>query len=386
MRLKPPPAPGADLSAAARQQASQLFLRNLGAFLLLDLLIFLLVGLTRHWTILLAAEAALLALSLKHSTDLMRRVLTPLHALEETADALGGDQVDTDSLRRLAARLDEINVGSLKTSRVQLSDENDALAALAGAINAMLERIDRGYQAQARFVSDASHELRTPIAVIQGYANMLDRWGKDDPEVRQEAINAIRAEAASMEALVEQLLFLARGDNNTQAVEMQSLDLSRLADAVYRETCLLETGRTISGDIAPGLFCWGDPGLIKQAVRVLVDNAVKYTPEGGAVTIRLAPAGNQLVLSVTDTGPGIAPEELPRIFERFYRSDQSRARETGGTGLGLPIAAWIAARHGGSIRVTSAEGVGTRFSLLLPAPEPEQAPPEESADTEIHRE
>ena len=105
---------------------------------------------------------------------------------------------------------------------------------MASAINAMLERIDREYQVQARFVSDASHELRTPIAVIQGYANMLDRWGKDDPEVRQEAISAIRAEADSMATLVEQLLFLARGDNNTQAVQFKSFDLSAVVDEVYR--------------------------------------------------------------------------------------------------------------------------------------------------------
>lgn len=301
------------LSDAARQLITRLFFRSLIIYLLLDGLIFLLFGGGQwRWWLLFAAEAAALLLSLQKNTDMVREMYTPIQALEETADALNADQVDTESLRRLAARLDEINVSSLKTSRIQ-TPPGPGAGALATAINAMLERIDRGYQAQARFVSDASHELRTPISVIQGYANMLDRWGKDDPEVRQEAIDAIRAEAASMGTLVEQLLFLARGDNNTQIVHKKRMDLSDLADEVYRETVLLETGRVIGSEIPPGVLYWGDPGLIKQALRILVDNGVKYTPEGGSVTIRLqaAEAEGNIRLSVTDTGAGIAGRSCP---------------------------------------------------------------------------
>lgn len=370
-------APG--LSYAARQLITRLFFRSLTIYLLLDALIYLLLGGSRwSWWLIFAAEAVALVLSLQKNTDMVRRMFTPIRALEETADALNSDQVDTETLRRLAERLDEITVSSLKTSRIQIPAGQEEMSALANAINAMLERIDRGYQAQARFVSDASHELRTPISVIQGYANMLDRWGKDDPEVRQEAINAIRAEAASMGTLVEQLLFLARGDNNTQVVRKQCVDLSDLADEVYRETQLLETGRVIQSAIQPGVLFWGDPGLLKQALRILVDNGVKYTPEGGSVTIRLRAEEGRIRLSVTDTGAGIAQEELPRVFERFYRSDQSRARETGGTGLGLPIAKWIAARHNGWIEVVSKPEVGSRFTLLLPWDQP----PEKSEETD----
>lgn len=379
-RKQTPPlfqAPG--LSYAARQLITKLFFRSLTIYLLLDALIYLLLGGSRwSWWLIFAAEAVALVLSLQKNTDMVRRMFTPIRALEETADALNSDQVDTETLRRLAERLDEITVSSLKTSRIQIPAGQEEMSALANAINAMLERIDRGYQAQARFVSDASHELRTPISVIQGYANMLDRWGKDDPEVRQEAINAIRAEAASMGTLVEQLLFLARGDNNTQVVRKQCVDLSDLADEVYRETQLLETGRVIQSAIQPGVLFWGDPGLIKQALRILVDNGVKYTPEGGSVTIRLRAEEGRIRLSVTDTGAGIAQEELPRVFERFYRSDQSRARETGGTGLGLPIAKWIAARHNGWIEVVSKPEVGSRFTLLLPWDQP----PEKSEETD----
>lgn len=378
-RKQTPPlfqAPG--LSYAARQLITRLFFRSLTIYLLLDALIYLLLGGSRwSWWLIFAAEAAALVLSLQKNTDVVRRMFTPIRALEETADALNADQVDTETLRRLAERLDEITVSSLKTSRIQIPAGQEEMSALANAINSMLERIDRGYQAQARFVSDASHELRTPISVIQGYANMLDRWGKDDPEVRQEAINAIRAEAASMGTLVEQLLFLARGDNNTQVVRKQCVDLSDLADEVYRETQLLETGRVIQSAIQPGILFWGDPGLFKQALRILVDNGVKYTPEGGSVTIRLRAEEGWIRLSVTDTGAGIAQEELPRVFERFYRADQSRARETGGTGLGLPIAKWIAARHNGWIEVVSKPEVGSRFTLLLPW----EQPPEETEET-----
>ena len=274
--------------------------------------------------------------------------------------------MDTDTLRRLAKRLDGINVDSLKTSRIPIPGGQEELRALASAINAMLERIDREYQVQARFVSDASHELRTPIAVIQGYANMLDRWGKDDPAVRQEAISAIRAEADSMATLVEQLLFLARGDNNTQTVHFKAFDLSAVVDEVYRETELLETGRQVGSAIQPGIRFYGDTGLLKQALRILVDNAVKYTPKCGTITMGVEsyPGGCTLLLS--DTGPGISREELPKIFDRFYRSDSARKAESGGHGLGLSIARIIIVAHGGKIRVRSKLGEGTTFAVVLP--------------------
>ena len=230
----------------------------------------------------------------------------------------------------------------------------------------VLRPVAESRQRQNRFIAAASHELRTPIAVIQGYANMLDRWGKDDPAVRQEAISAIRAEADSMATLVEQLLFLARGDNNTQTVHFKAFDLSAVVDEVYRETELLETGRQVGSAIQPGIRFYGDTGLLKQALRILVDNAVKYTPEGGALFVRLKGKEGIVQLSVSDTGQGIAPDDLPKVFQRFYRTDESRTRQTGGTGLGLSIAQWTAARHGGWIQVSSKQGLGSRFTLVLP--------------------
>lgn len=367
-----------ELPYAARKLINQLFFRSLAGYLVLDAVVLLLFsGGGRAWWLLLAAEVVALLLGMQKNTQIVQQMFAPIRALEETADALNGERVDTETLRRLAKRLDGINVTSLKTSRIQIPGGQEELRALASAINAMLERIDREYQVQARFVSDASHELRTPIAVIQGYANMLDRWGKDDPEVRQEAISAIRAEADSMATLVEQLLFLARGDNNTQAVQFKSFDLSAVVDEVYRETELLETGRQVGSAIQPGIQFYGDTGLLKQALRILVDNAVKYTPEGGALFVRLQGADGMVQLSVSDTGQGIAPDDLPKVFQRFFRTDESRTRQTGGTGLGLSIAQWIAVRHGGWIQVASKQGVGSRFTLVLPWVE--QAPEETQA-------
>ena len=180
-----------------------------------------------------------------------------------------------------------------------------------------------------------------------------------------------------MATLVEQLLFLARGDNNTQAVQFKVFDLSAVVDEVYRETELLETGRQVGSAIQPGIQFYGDTGLLKQALRILVDNAVKYTPEGGALFVRLQGADGMVQLSVSDTGQGIAPDDLPKVFQRFFRTDESRTRQTGGTGLGLSIAQWIAVRHGGWIQVASKQGVGSRFTLVLPWVE--QAPEETQA-------
>ena len=162
------------------------------------------------------------------------------------------------------------------------------LRSLAQSINAMLERINRAYSAQARFVSDASHELRTPIAVIQGYAALLDRWGKDDPEARQEAIDAIRSESDAMERLVEQLLFLARGDNDTQPIRPQLMDLTAVAETVLREEQMIHPERAFLARWQGPVVVRADPGLVKQVMRILMDNSVKYSGPEGRVYLRVS--------------------------------------------------------------------------------------------------
>ena len=250
---------------------------------------------------------------------------------------------------------------------------SDEIAQLAAEFNSLTDRLQRTESARRQFVSDASHELRTPIAVIQGYAALLDRWGKDDPEALQESISAIRSEAKSMEELVEQLLFLARGDNDTQPVKPSLFDLSALAGEVLREEEMICPDRVF-------LPRWGeepvpvraDQGLIKQVMRILMDNAIKYSPPGSRIYLRLSTQERYARLTVQDEGDGIPPESIPHIFERFYRTDQSRDRKTGGTGLGLSIARWIVERHEGWFEVVSRPGVGTRISFLLPLAPPEQ--------------
>lgn len=265
----------------------------------------------------------------------------------------------------LAGKLNEINATHLDT-RISVPGTQRELKTLATAINSMLDRINEAYRSQMRFVSDASHELRTPIAVIQGYANMLNRWGKDDPATRQEAIDAITAEAASMKELVEQLLFLARGDNESMHVEFEDLDLTAVAAEVLRETEMIDQTHQFSAQWEDHVMIHADMGLVKQAMRILVDNSIKYTPAGGNIRLAVSSEGGNARLTVQDEGQGIDAESLPHIFDRFYRTDQSRARQTGGTGLGLAIAKWIVDRHDGWFEVTSREGIGTRITVVIP--------------------
>lgn len=362
------------LDGIIRQVCSKLFVQNLVCFLLLDLFILIFVGVSGWvWRLLFIVEFLTLLFFMNRNAQLIRSLLAPLEAMGETADVLSQSDLKPEDLECLIRRLDNINVSHL-SSRVSLPQGSQELDGLTRAINAMLERIDQGYQAQARFVSDASHELRTPISVIQGYANLLNRWGKDNPAARQEAIDAIVQESDSMARLVEQLLFLVRGDNDTQVVHLEQVDLTLVADEVARETQLLDTGREISAQLEPMVLVWADPRLVKQAYRILVDNAVKYTPEGGHIRLSLCQEGGTARLAVTDDGPGVPREELGKLFQRFYRADQSRNRQTGGTGLGLSIAYWIAQRHGGWIEVTSRPGVGSRFTLVLPEHHTEAEP------------
>ena len=359
-------------SGTAAGYVARSCLRLLASFLVIDVVVALCFdGALGQWLGLFGAELALLLVNLWRSSIAVRRVLAPLETLAEAAESLKDSSLDASELRRLARKLERVDAQTM-THHVAVTGGKE-LSALGVAINDMLERIDRRYQAQVRFASDASHELRTPISVIQGYADLLDRWGKDDPQIRQEAIDAIRQEAAAMGALVEQLLFLVRGDNETQKVTMAETDLTALVTAVARETDMVDTTHQITGDIQTGVTAIADAGMIKECLRVLCDNALKYTPEGGSVAIALKEAAGWASISVTDSGIGIPEEDIPHVFDRFFRSEQSRSRSTGGTGLGLAIAAWIAARHAGRIDVTSRLGEGSCFTLTFPLipPEPE---------------
>jgi signal transduction histidine kinase len=310
---------------------------------------------------------------------MVRRTLDPITELTRAAQSLNAvtSQLDPEKMAALAGKLEGINAARLDT-RIQVDETQDELKNLARAINSMLDRINESYRAQVRFVSDASHELRTPISVIQGYANLLDRWGKNDEKTLQESINAIKDEAANMKDLVEQLLFLARGDNNTIMLQAETFNLAELAREVWGETKMIDASHEFEAKLSDA-WVSADKGLVKQAARILVDNAVKYTDPGGQITLSTGFENGFAKLKITDTGIGIAPEIVPRIFDRFYRADESRARATGGAGLGLSIAKWITSRHGGFMEVLSREGLGTKISIVLPAANLELAVAEATA-------
>ena len=325
-------------------------------------------GLWWAGVVILICQALSLLTNLFRSNRSIRKVLRPIQDLAATAARLNSmTHMSKREIESLTGELDKIDAAHLD-SRIDLPPTQKELRSLAQAINEMMDRVNQAYSAQMRFVSDASHELRTPIAVIQGYAALLDRWGKTDPEALQESIDAIRGEAASMERLVEQLLFLARGDNDSQPVKMETLDLTDLAGEVLREEEMIHPERTFLprwGEDPVSIYA--DPGLMKQLLRILMDNSLKYSPPEGRIYLRVLASQGHVRLTVQDEGMGIPPEGIPHIFERFYRTDQSRDRKTGGTGLGLSIAKWIVERHGGWFEVVSRPEVGTRITVVLPA-------------------
>ncbi|MCI8303702.1 MAG: HAMP domain-containing histidine kinase [Lawsonibacter sp.] len=329
-----------------------------------------------YWAgvVILVCQGLSLVTSLFRSSRSIQKVLRPIQDLAATAARLNSmTHMSKRELESLAGELDKIDAAHLD-SRIDLPPTQKELRSLAQSINQLMDRVNQAYSAQMRFVSDASHELRTPIAVIQGYAALLDRWGKSDPEALQESIDAIRGEAAAMERLVEQLLFLARGDNDSQPVKKECIDLTDLAGEVLREEEMIHPERIF-------LPRWGeeevsinaDPGLMKQLLRILMDNSLKYSPEEGRIYLRVIRSGDYIRLTVQDEGMGIPPQGISHIFERFYRTDQSRDRKTGGTGLGLSIAKWIVEHHGGWFEVVSRPDVGTRITAVLPAARKEES-------------
>ena len=297
---------------------------------------------------------------------LVRKTLDPIAELARAAQSLNkvNQQLDQEKIMALAGKLDGIDAKQLDT-RIPVDDLQEELKNVAVAINGMLDRINESYAAQMRFVSDASHELRTPIAVIQGYANLLDRWGKEDEKTLTESVSAIKDEAGNMKDLVEQLLFLARGDSNRIKLSEEMVELMPLMQEVADESRMVDSGHefVVSGSEVTIL---ADRALIKQALRILIDNAIKYTDQGGEVRISSELNGDFARLSVADEGIGIKPDIIPYVFDRFVRADESRTRATGGAGLGLSIAQWITVRHEGHVEVLSREGVGTRITLVLP--------------------
>lgn len=259
----------------------------------------------------------------------------------------------------------EISINALD-KRLDVRGSKNELKDLAKTFNDMLDRIQKSVDQQNQFVSDASHELRTPISVIQGYVNLLNRWGKNDKEILEESILAIKSESENMKDLVEQLLFLARGDKNTQKIEKQNFMLNELIQEILKETKLIDSAHQIENEYSHEFEINADRKLIKEAIRIFIDNSIKYTPEGGTIKLDSYKKDDKAVITIGDTGTGISSEDLPYIFDRFYRADKSRTKTNGGTGLGLAIAKWIVDNHDGTVDVWSKPDIGTIIKVTLP--------------------
>ncbi|MBZ4688736.1 MAG: putative two component sensor histidine kinase [Clostridiales bacterium] len=201
----------------------------------------------------------------------------------------------------------------------------------------MIDRLQSSFERQSQFVSDASHELWTPISIIQGYINLMDRWGKEDRDVLQESIDAIKNETSNMTELIEKLLFLARGGSGTQKLVKDEFWLNELINEVIKESRIVAPNRDISSKQNDSQRVYADRRLLKQMLRALVDNSIKFTSESGKIEINAINNGDNAKIIISDNGIGIPEEEIPLIFNRFYRVDKARARGTGGSGLGLSI-------------------------------------------------
>ena len=312
---------------------------------------------------LLGAEALLLLILQRGAKRRIRYLLVPLRKIAETAQELSQSGFDEQRVHTLEDAIDQLSVQTPE-ARLQIGDSE--LSGLEASVNNLIKRMHEAYRQQIRFVSDASHELRTPIAVIRGYADLLSRWGKDDQKVKDEAVQAILSEADNMQRLVEQLLFLARGDAGRTPFAPRAVNLHELIQETHEEYTLIDISHQWRLKSEGPVRALGDEAMLKQLLRILSDNALRFSSPGTAITLRAFYNEKGLAcFSVQDNGVGISSEDLPHVFERFFRTDPARGR--GGTGLGLAIAKWIVDRHSGYIDVYSRVGMGTRFTVSLPA-------------------
>jgi two-component system, OmpR family, sensor kinase len=312
---------------------------------------------TRVLQALAAVDVLLLLLAAGAGWAMARGALRPIAAVRDTAEAIGGS-------------------GDLDR-RVPVGAARDEVGALAATFNRMLDRLQAALAAQRRFVADASHELRTPLTTLRVNLATLRRGDAHHSPTELEILDDMDGELQRLSRLVEGLLALARTDAG-QPLEHAPVALDALVRRVYQVALPQADGRAFTlGKVEP-VLTEGSADHLEQVVRNLVDNALKYTPPGGHVALALRRVRDGAALSVRDDGAGIAPEDLPHVFERFYRASAARGRS--GAGLGLAIAASIVRAHGGRITVDSAPGQGSTFTVTLPALPAEAAPMlEESA-------
>ena len=288
----------------------------------------------------------------------VRRSLRPLDEVEETAAAIAAGQLD----RRVPQRDPRTEVGRLSLAL------NGMLAQIQRALassESSAEQARRSEERMRRFITDASHELRTPLTTIRGFAELYRQGAAQDVEL---LMSRIESESSRMGLLVEDLLLLARLDAQ-RPLERHRVDLLSLASDAVHDAQSIAPKRKISMEVfdGPGTpEVLGDEARLRQVLGNLVANALQHTPETAAITVRVGTGGDNAVLEVCDEGPGMSSQDAHRVFERFYRTDSSRARSSGGSGLGLSIVDSLVYAHGGTVSVTTAPGQGCRFKVVLP--------------------
>ncbi len=268
-----------------------------------------------------------------------------------------------DSLTRQAQRISAENLDE----QFNLNLPDDEVGRLARTFDAMIARLDEAFARQRQFTADASHELRTPLTVLKGQLDVALNRERDAAAYRQ-VLEAANDEVDHMIRLVGGLLTLARADANEVSISKERIDVGNLVMGAVEQVEPAADTRSISLEVrsGPAVSVEADEDLLIQLLLNLLDNALKHTPAGGHIEASWRVEGREVVLSVADTGSGIAEQHLPHLFDRFYRVEQARGRSDGGAGLGLAISQWIARVHGGSINVSSEPGVGSRFEVTLP--------------------
>jgi two-component system OmpR family sensor kinase len=306
------------------------------------------------YALLIAVPLALLLASIG-GYFLARKSLAPVVRMSATAARIG------------AANLHE---------RLPVANERDELGGLAQVINDLLARLDKSFEQQRRFMADASHELRTPIAIMRSEAEVALSDSETSNAQLRESIAIFKDETKRLTGIVEDLFMLARADAGQYQLTPKEFYLDELAGEVARavRTLIAEKGLTLQLDAAEEMPFRGDENLLRRLLLNLVDNAIKYTSTGGAVTVSCKTDENRYVVTVSDTGPGISAAAQPHIFDRFYRADSARSRAeddssglTSGAGLGLSIARWIAEAHDGTVELFHSSAAGSVFQLILPA-------------------
>jgi heavy metal sensor kinase len=277
---------------------------------------------------------------------LSRRALSPVDQLVSTAREISGINLEN--------RLPKLTTG-------------DELQRLSDTLNEMLDRIENTFRRITQFTADASHELRTPVSLIRTEAELALRRRRGESEYR-DALRNVLLEAERTTVLVEQLLSLARADSGRETLHMEPINIAEMlrgAEASWQQVARIRRLQ-FSATIPKEASVLGDSSTLRRLIDIVLDNAFKYTPSPGTVLLRLEQNEGSMVMTVQDSGPGIAEEEVPKIFDRFYRVDKARTHGQAGAGLGLAIAKWIVTQHQGSISVKSQLGRGTTFRIELP--------------------